>query len=359
MKPIGPFYIYTSNVDAHSEKSGFNEQEVYEIHGTSEEFQCVENCCDISWEIPRDFRFVVDTRSRMAPNIPSTLKLSEASFETYLEEILEGNRTGIGGNYPRERLRFGVWSYLPPALLPSASSNGLSSSASLKELKEEKVNEENDNNNNNNNNVDGNRRSSARLNKKKRNSRKFLPNYSDNNNDNLNSISSPNIMQSDGENEVKENIELTTEQKNQIKEKAWKIWNSFSSNHPSCIECGKYARPHILMFSDTNFSYPDHRDRLYYHWRDLAMNLAQQRNKKIIILEIGCGIRVPTVRMQSENLFTEIDNAYLIRVNLDFPLLGKNTKEDVVDWEDRFLPIMANAEDALRLIDYYMSISPS
>ena len=47
-KPHG-YFVFTSNVDGHFQKAGFNESRVYEVHGTLERQQCIENCRDLSW----------------------------------------------------------------------------------------------------------------------------------------------------------------------------------------------------------------------------------------------------------------------------------------------------------------------
>lgn len=47
-KPHGAF-VFTSNVDGHFQKSGFADDQVYEVHGTLNRLQCMENCADLSW----------------------------------------------------------------------------------------------------------------------------------------------------------------------------------------------------------------------------------------------------------------------------------------------------------------------
>lgn len=75
---------------------------------------------------------------------------------------------------------------------------------------------------------------------------------------------------------------------------------------PSCPRCGGLARPNILMFGD-------------WGWEE-APTLAQQRRMlawrqkvgRLLVIEIGAGVHVPTVRRFGESL-----GAPLIRINRD------------------------------------------
>ena len=60
-KPHG-YFIFTSNVDGHFQKAGFEEGRIYEVHGTLERLQCVHNCRDLSWSA-KEFQPVVDNEN--------------------------------------------------------------------------------------------------------------------------------------------------------------------------------------------------------------------------------------------------------------------------------------------------------
>lgn len=86
-------YVYTSNVDAHAYKVcvhhihiqsnrpvdtnttrlssyqvGFNKDQIYEFHGSCEEWQCSDtNCKADIWRLPDDFVFTVDPNTMRAP----------------------------------------------------------------------------------------------------------------------------------------------------------------------------------------------------------------------------------------------------------------------------------------------------
>ncbi len=84
------------------------------------------------------------------------------------------------------------------------------------------------------------------------------------------------------------------------------------SKLPICPNCKKIARPNILMFGDYNWI----EERTYEQEKRLETWINQQirENRRILVIEIGAGLAIPTVRHFSENLAnkTEID---LIRIN--------------------------------------------
>lgn len=80
---------------------------------------------------------------------------------------------------------------------------------------------------------------------------------------------------------------------------------------PACRQCGSLARPNILMFGDWgwNPARSDAQEERYLTWlRGLA-------GKRLVILEFGAGLGVPTVRYQSERVASSVRSAALIRVN--------------------------------------------
>lgn len=84
------------------------------------------------------------------------------------------------------------------------------------------------------------------------------------------------------------------------------------SSLPTCKQCGHIARPNVLMFGDFHFS----RERFYQqqnsfnHW--LETNILHK--KKMVLIEIGAGIDVPTVRRHSEEIMRQYQST-LIRIN--------------------------------------------
>jgi len=81
---------------------------------------------------------------------------------------------------------------------------------------------------------------------------------------------------------------------------------------PSCINCNTLARPNILMFSDWNWIVrrTEMQNHRFSHWLEKLKN----ENMKLVIIELGAGEAVATVRHTSETIARDM-NATLIRIN--------------------------------------------
>ncbi len=81
---------------------------------------------------------------------------------------------------------------------------------------------------------------------------------------------------------------------------------------PLCINCGRLARPNILMFGDWDWisSRSDEQSQRFHQW----ISDLKSKNLKPAVIEIGAGEAVPTVRMRSERA-AELLNGTLIRIN--------------------------------------------
>ena len=80
-------------------------------------------------------------------------------------------------------------------------------------------------------------------------------------------------------------------------------------NFPYCINCQKVARPNILMFGDFKFVGKRVLSQLenFNKW-------LKSINKRLVIIEIGAGKAVPTIRNISEEIRDKY-NGFLIRIN--------------------------------------------
>lgn len=99
---------------------------------------------------------------------------------------------------------------------------------------------------------------------------------------------------------------------------------------PVCPRCGRLARPNVLMFGDAAWQGDE------YEAREGALRtwVAQLRNP--VVIELGAGTAVPTVRWFGENA-----PGVLVRINV---------RESRVPWDDAIsLPL--GALEALRRID--------
>lgn len=92
---------------------------------------------------------------------------------------------------------------------------------------------------------------------------------------------------------------------------------------PRCAACGALARPNILMFGDgeCNMDIVMKQEERFDGFVDRVADASAERGEgsndpvTTVIIEIGAGTYVPTVRNQSEYLCRKIEGSRLIRVN--------------------------------------------
>ncbi|TYZ58577.1 hypothetical protein PybrP1_009957 [[Pythium] brassicae (nom. inval.)] len=93
-----------------------------------------------------------------------------------------------------------------------------------------------------------------------------------------------------------------------------------------CRACGGRGRPNVLMFSDRSWL-PNVRDEeRYVAWEAVMEQMLQEDpSLRLVVLEIGCGLRVPSVRKECEMVVADLfercggrGQASLIRVNPEF-----------------------------------------
>ena len=82
---------------------------------------------------------------------------------------------------------------------------------------------------------------------------------------------------------------------------------------PKCPACGALARPNILMFGD--YGWDPGRNAQQEHRLDGWLRSA---GPKLVVVELGAGTSVPTVRTFSEGI-AEARNARLVRINIRQP----------------------------------------
>jgi NAD-dependent SIR2 family protein deacetylase len=83
---------------------------------------------------------------------------------------------------------------------------------------------------------------------------------------------------------------------------------------PSCPQCGRLARPNVLMFGDAGW------DERHSSSQSTRMTSWCQsiRGSSIVVVECGAGTAVPTVRMFGEQL-ADVFGALLVRINVREP----------------------------------------
>lgn len=101
------------------------------------------------------------------------------------------------------------------------------------------------------------------------------------------------------------------------------------SDLPICPKCGGIARPNILMFGDWQWNDQRQREQMaaLYEWLDRVSNA--------VIIEIGAGTAIPTIRRFGENL--------------GYPLIRINTTESDIT-EANHVSIPMRGAEALALI---------
>jgi len=125
-------------------------------------------------------------------------------------------------------------------------------------------------------------------------------------------------------------------------------------NWPQCRFCGGAARPAILMFGDMSFVDNEAQEERWGAWNVTTTKLARTRSAshkrlRVVILEVGCGDNVRTVRHLTESTAEDLATGgalvTLVRVNLDLPL------PDAPLQGFRFIGVMSGGLKALQRID--------
>lgn len=80
---------------------------------------------------------------------------------------------------------------------------------------------------------------------------------------------------------------------------------------PNCRDCGEVARPNVLMFGD--YGWVPHRS--HAQERRLSEWFGNVKSGKLVVVEIGAGTAVPTVRYTSERAI-DMHGGTLIRINV-------------------------------------------
>jgi NAD-dependent SIR2 family protein deacetylase len=113
---------------------------------------------------------------------------------------------------------------------------------------------------------------------------------------------------------------------------------------PRCPRCGAMARPNVLMFNDVDWS-PEvtlGQERRFRQW------LASTRGQRLVVLELGAGTAVATIRRLGERLVAERDRTTLVRIN-----------PDVRDEEPPVVPVRLGAAEAIARIDCCLLDQPT
>ena len=112
---------------------------------------------------------------------------------------------------------------------------------------------------------------------------------------------------------------------NNCSEKIWQTKNALQLNVdpntdcvidplPECPFCHQLARPNVLMFGDWDFL-SNRYDEQNSHYNKFKSNISKEKCR-LLIIELGAGTAVPTVRRESERFFTDSSiTSDFIRIN--------------------------------------------
>jgi NAD-dependent SIR2 family protein deacetylase len=91
-----------------------------------------------------------------------------------------------------------------------------------------------------------------------------------------------------------------------------------------CVNCHKLTRPNVLLFGDTTWKLHSVEENTYVSWecavetilKDSKSDASENTPYPFVVLEIGCGLRVPEVRLECENVVRDtFGSSILIRIN--------------------------------------------
>jgi NAD-dependent SIR2 family protein deacetylase len=110
---------------------------------------------------------------------------------------------------------------------------------------------------------------------------------------------------------------------------------------PLCPKCGALARPNILMFNDADWV----RDVTQQQTRRLDAWLAGVRGRRLVVVELGAGRAIQTIRALGERT-AQRPLTTLVRIN-----------PDASEFEETLLPLPLPALQALSMVDQAMTDS--
>jgi len=81
---------------------------------------------------------------------------------------------------------------------------------------------------------------------------------------------------------------------------------------PTCKNCHGIARPNALLFDDFSYNANRRNDQVdnYVGWFNTL-----KPDSRLVIIEVGAGTAVPTVRKEGEKTVVAVKNGHLIRIN--------------------------------------------
>ncbi|KAL1498728.1 hypothetical protein AB1Y20_014038 [Prymnesium parvum] len=123
---------------------------------------------------------------------------------------------------------------------------------------------------------------------------------------------------------------------------------------PRCEACGGIARPNVYLFGDGEMFQEEERvtrRAAYREWVEgVTADLRAHPELRLVVVEVGCGLRVPSVRKRGEELCAAVPpgQACLVRINPEHGHSSMVYKPDIV--------ISTGALDALLAIEQLLEV---
>ncbi|MCA1927836.1 MAG: NAD-dependent deacetylase [Calditerrivibrio sp.] len=117
-----------------------------------------------------------------------------------------------------------------------------------------------------------------------------------------------------------------------------------SKTIPKCRNCHRVARPNILMFGD--YGWLGERSSLQHRRFDEFMG--RIKDERIVIIEVGAGTAIPSIRHMSESLCHRYDG-FLIRINLRESFIPSSISEKGIGFSD-------GAASVIEKIDRFINV---
>lgn len=308
----GAFYVYTSNVDGHS-FDFFGPHEVRECHGNTEMWQCGASqgpCCKRVWRAPTDFSFMVDGATMRAPRAPADAQntssvAAEGSETVHSAQAADGgadcNRTCEAARDVTTCSEAGDKEEITASC--DGREGGLTKATNGKQKEPPRA---------------------GQIRKLYGRRKAPLSNLGDSGTSGTEQC----FVTEPGE--------------------KW----------PRCPSCRSRARPAVLMFGDDAWIDNEVQDARWNTWVQavaetarLAYRGGKGRRLRIVILEIGCGANVQTVRRMTQATTAELvcSQALVLvaRVNRDYPLADSAQ----VNEQHRHIGILSGGLQAMQRID--------
>ncbi|MEF8697705.1 MAG: Sir2 family NAD-dependent protein deacetylase [Candidatus Accumulibacter sp. UW25] len=100
------YFVYTSNVDGHFQKAGFDPARLVECHGSIEHMQCQAGCSAEIWPAPPKAPIIDEARCRLMSDIPTCPKCGAVARPNIL---MFGDAKWIAHRSRIQQLRFHAW----------------------------------------------------------------------------------------------------------------------------------------------------------------------------------------------------------------------------------------------------------